>query len=295
VGLPVYNAAAFLKTAIESHLSQTYGGFELVISDNCSSDDTQGICELYARLDRRIRYYRESENRGVNWNHWRVFSLAQSEYFRWAGADDIPAPELIGDAVATLDARPDAVAYAPDTVNIDQNGDIIRHLDRNLDIQFDDVIARTRAVLTRGYQMIYDQGLIRRDALTKTSMRWNYFGYDYILLLELAILGKIIQPPGPLLYRRLHGGSTALNTRKASEVRKWVDPTVRARFLLPHWKWSIERVLACMCIDARLSLMERARVLALVLRHTWWTRDALGKDIRMAVQMGLGKTDEYPF
>jgi len=293
VGLPVYNGAAFVRTAIESHLAQTYADFELIISDNCSNDETQDICERYARLDDRIRYHRQNENRGVNWNHWRVFSLSECEYFRWAGADDIPAPELIGHAVDTLDRHPDVVAYAPDTVNIDADGNVTRHLERNLDLQFDDVISRVRAVLTRGYQMTFDQGLLRREALLRTSMRWNYFGYDYILLLELAIMGKIVQPAGPILFRRLHGQSAALNTRKASEVRKWVDPTLRANILLPHWKWAIERVVAC--LNARLSFKERIGVLALVLRHAWWGRDKLGRDIKVAVQMRLGRTDEFPF
>ena len=65
IGLPVYNGAVWLSEAIDSLLAQTYGDFELIISDNGSTDDTQEICEQYAARDKRIRYERHETNRGL--------------------------------------------------------------------------------------------------------------------------------------------------------------------------------------------------------------------------------------
>jgi glycosyltransferase involved in cell wall biosynthesis len=59
IGLPVHNGAAFLAEAIESILAQTFADFELVISDNASTDRTPEICRSYAAADGRIRYYRQ--------------------------------------------------------------------------------------------------------------------------------------------------------------------------------------------------------------------------------------------
>ena len=63
VVLPVYNGQNYIREAIESILAQTYANFELVISDNASTDETQVICEEYAKMDPRIRYFRSPENR----------------------------------------------------------------------------------------------------------------------------------------------------------------------------------------------------------------------------------------
>src|SRR5580765_6457800 len=80
IGLPVYNGASFIRKAIESHLAQTYGDFEFIISDNASTDDTAAICDEYARMDNRIRVLRQPENCGVNLNHLKVFAPARGEF-----------------------------------------------------------------------------------------------------------------------------------------------------------------------------------------------------------------------
>ena len=104
IGLPVYNGQKYLGAAIESHLSQTFEDFNLVISDNGSTDATPEICAGYARKDKRINYLRSPENRGILWNHRRVFEAVESpnQYFRWAGADDIMEPRLLQIMVEVL-------------------------------------------------------------------------------------------------------------------------------------------------------------------------------------------------
>src|SRR5262245_27016773 len=121
IGLPVYNGQKYLGAAIESHLSQSFGDFDLVISDNGSTDATDEVCADYAHKDERIKYLRSAENRGILWNHRRVFDAVDSanQYFRWAGADDIMGPGLLQAMVAVLDARAEVEAVMPDTKNID--------------------------------------------------------------------------------------------------------------------------------------------------------------------------------
>ena len=62
IGMPVYNGEKFIREAIDSLLAQTFSDFELIISDNCSTDKTQEICKEYASKDPRVKYLRQIEN-----------------------------------------------------------------------------------------------------------------------------------------------------------------------------------------------------------------------------------------
>ena len=104
IGMPVYNGADHVAKAIQAILSQTFEDFELVISDNASSDGTDQICRRYAALDPRIRYCRNDHNLGAAANYNRVFELARAEYFKWAAHDDLYAPEYLERCVAELDS-----------------------------------------------------------------------------------------------------------------------------------------------------------------------------------------------
>src|SRR5215813_5507947 len=81
IGLPVYNEERFLRETIESLLAQDFQDFELIISDNASSDGTEKICREFVVLDRRVRYERSEANRGAFVNFDRVFELASGKYF----------------------------------------------------------------------------------------------------------------------------------------------------------------------------------------------------------------------
>ena len=122
MGMPVYNGERYVAEAIESVLQQTFGDFELVISDNGSTDSTRSICEGYAARDPRVRYFRSDANRGATWNFNRVVELSRGEYFRWAAHDDRIRPEYLERCVAVLDADPEAVLCYTQVEIIDAAG-----------------------------------------------------------------------------------------------------------------------------------------------------------------------------
>src|SRR5262252_3377793 len=109
VGLPVYNGERYLEESIDSILAQTYTDFELIISDNASTDRTECICRRYAAADARVRYYRNERNIGGYPNHSRVFSLARGRYFRFAAHDDVCDRQLLARCVEALELHPEAV------------------------------------------------------------------------------------------------------------------------------------------------------------------------------------------
>src|SRR5437867_8743488 len=132
IGMPVYNGERFLEEAIDSMLNQSFKDFELIISDNASTDRTQEICRAYLARDRRIRYFQNQTNLGATANFNRVFELSSGEYFKLANADDLSAPDLLAKCVAVLDAHPEVVLCYPKTTIIDENGDMIRQYEDNL-------------------------------------------------------------------------------------------------------------------------------------------------------------------
>jgi glycosyltransferase involved in cell wall biosynthesis len=294
IGLPVYNGQQYLPAAIEGHLSQSFGDFALVISDNGSTDATPDMCAQYARSDDRVKYLRSPENRGILWNHRRVMEAIESprQYFRWAGADDIPGPGLLQAMVDVLDARREVEAVVPDTRNIDGDGKVVAAMTRTLDLQSADVYTRAHQVLLANYQHVIAYGLLRASTLRQLRTGPDYVGWDPIFIWELALRGQMVQPEGPVLFRRFHAGSIS-RVKTVKEMRKWVEPNARAGMNFPHWTWAYERVRVLMACP--MSMRERMRICGLLARATLWQRSSLLGDVTQAVRRSLGLSDEYTF
>jgi len=109
IGIPVYNGEKFIRKCIESVLQQTYKNFELIISDNASTDSTSKICEEYLRKDNRITFVRQNKNMGQNWNFNFLLEKANGEYFVWVAVDTIILPEFIEKNIAVLESQDKAV------------------------------------------------------------------------------------------------------------------------------------------------------------------------------------------
>jgi glycosyltransferase involved in cell wall biosynthesis len=89
IGLPVRNGEQYLAEALDALLGQSYGDFELIISDNASTDGTEAICRRDAGTDRRIRYIRQQRNIGRAGSHNMVFMRSRGELFKWASDDEL--------------------------------------------------------------------------------------------------------------------------------------------------------------------------------------------------------------
>jgi len=89
IGMPTYNGSKYIRQALVSLINQSYRNFELIISDNASTDNTQIICKEYQRIDNRIKYIRQEKNVGPIKNFNSVLKKARGEYFMWASDDDI--------------------------------------------------------------------------------------------------------------------------------------------------------------------------------------------------------------
>lgn len=103
IGMPVFNGQAYLRAAIEALLRQSVHEFELIISDNASTDLTGEICREYANRDRRVRYFRQEKNIGAAANFDFVLQHASGEVFMWAAYDDLWSDDYLQTALPLFD------------------------------------------------------------------------------------------------------------------------------------------------------------------------------------------------
>jgi len=231
IGLPVYNGSRYLASAIESILGQTFRDFELVLSDNASTDATPDICHAYASRDERIRYLRQDHNIGAGPNHNFCARRATGEYFRWASHDDIMEPEYLAKCVAALEASPDAVLCHSKTRIIgDREEAFATHL-AGLDAPRPS--DRFAAVILQPHWCVEIFGVMRTSALLRTGLMAGYFGGDKTLLAELALLGRFLHVPEPLFVNRDHP-ERSLRAVPFHKRQEFHD-TGSARRRVTHW------------------------------------------------------------
>jgi glycosyltransferase involved in cell wall biosynthesis len=104
IGIPVYNGEEFLRKRFDSILEQTFTDYEVIISDNASTDSTSEICKEYVKSDNRFRYVRQQNNIGGMLNFYFVLQEAKCKYFVWAAADDYWHPQFLEKNIRVLDS-----------------------------------------------------------------------------------------------------------------------------------------------------------------------------------------------
>lgn len=260
IGMPVFNGEKHIALALDSILAQTFGDFELVVSDNASTDRTADICTEYARRDRRIRYVRNAENLGASRNYNRVFELcAARDYFRWNAHDDLIAPTYLEKCVKTLDQAPsttvmavprrryitwedgrvvgsawEAVAGASREDGLDP-GRPVYPLDSYSNIDFARLLR-----LAGGWFPMLAFCLCRIDALKKTRLLCPFAGADRILIAEIRFVGDFVEVPDELFFQRLHPVKGWTGRKNLKEETAWFDPRRRQPIIPPRWGWYLQ-------------------------------------------------------
>jgi len=236
VGVPVRNGARFLCDTLDSLLRQTYSNFELIISDNASSDNTDKIAIAYASADKRVRYHRHEKNVGISGNYNYLASAARGTYFKWAAGDDLCEPTFLARCVDILDNNADVVLAYAKTRFIDDTGAPLEYSDPGFDLRSSSAKDRLKYVIFAGHWVNAIFGLIRTSTLRQTRLLPKYAGGDYPFLGELAVRGKLVEVPEPLFVRRIHSDASSQNTRNpALLTQMWTGTVVRS---FPNWSRS---------------------------------------------------------
>lgn len=252
IGMIVYNGENFITEAIESILAQTYGDFELIISDNASTDNTEAISREYATRDDRIRYVRNQKNLGSAGNANQTIHMATGKYYKLAAHDDLLAPTYLQRCVEVLDADPSVVLCHTQTRLINDDGSDVafdpergafvdnhgvvqfrpdprrRRLDhRSPVVRFSDFVALTINVFE-----IF--GVMRLETLRQTRLMRGYFSSDKPMLAELILRGRFIEIPEELFMARCHPKQASIQS--AQERAQVVDPEKPEAVLGTPWK-----------------------------------------------------------
>jgi glycosyltransferase involved in cell wall biosynthesis len=262
IGMPLFNAERYLSRTLDSILDQTFRNFELIISDNGSSDRTETICREYARRDSRILYWRNEENRGAAWNFNRVLKLARGSYFKWAAYDDLLAPQFLERCLAALEQNPSAVLSFCRFRDIDDNGNPIG--DKSPEAcKFAHPYTRMQVLIRRSYTCEEVFGLIRTHILRKTPGIGAYTGSDQNLLMELALHGSFCETADVLFSHRWHAQSSCILMPDGRKRWLWFDPAAASRRRFPLWKQFREYGISIR--RSPLSLRERLKCYQLLL------------------------------
>jgi glycosyltransferase involved in cell wall biosynthesis len=223
VGLPVYNGGDYLAESIEAVLGQTYEDFELIISDNDSTDGTGDVCRRYEKQDSRVRYVRQPRNIGCAPNHNFVVDQSTGELFKWASGDDLYARDLLERCIQALDEYPEVVLAHSWTAMINPAGTVTSTTEYGLSTASPHAPERFRSLLfdDGGDD---DGGVIRTDVLRSVTPLDSYQHSDRTIVAELALQGPFYQVPDWLYFRRDHPDRAL---RACPTVRTWctnMDP-----------------------------------------------------------------------
>lgn len=305
IGMPVFNGEAWLAQAMNSLLSQTFRDFELIISDNGSTDRTPAICQEYLSQDSRIRYFREEINRGLVWNWNRVFELSNAKYFKWSACDDVYHPRFLERCVEALDDHPEVVWCHSRTQHINAQGALLKG-EQTPEISYDHrpgagtgrpampsrtsdhPAERFRAVLLGCGGCLDSYGVIRSSILRKSGGYLAYFGSEKVLMAELALWGRYYEVPEPLCFARVHE-QAAGNLRTKTQQRQFVDPFGK--------RWQCERIgllrgYIAAVRRSELSLAERLRCYAAIGEYLLQFRK--WRAVVKSTLTGAGLRAEYP-
>jgi glycosyltransferase involved in cell wall biosynthesis len=294
LGLPVYNGQRFLCQALDSILAQSFTDFELIISDNASTDSTPDICRAYAASDARISYFRSESNRGVVWNHNQVFEHSIGEFFKWCGADDLMDPRYISSCLSCLETLPNAVLCYSNAVLIDDQGIPVEcecngEYSCELPLDSTDIVVRFSSLLSPFHRRIVPfHGIIRSAALRRIGPLGDFLASDRCLLAELSLLGPFLRVSETLFYRRT-------DTEVSNENKEifLYNPSRPSCFVVREWR----------VVFKHLRSIRRARVsgsVKLKLLRAWYrwivvTRSAFGNEAKEFTKQMLRQWKNHLF
>jgi glycosyltransferase involved in cell wall biosynthesis len=223
IGLPVYNGEYFLEQRLNSLLGQTFSEFELIISDNASTDSTSEICKKFVERDSRITYYRQEQNMGPNWNFNFVLQKSHSPYFLWAGVNDKVSKYFLEKNYKILEIKPNVIGSIS-KIEQENLNDIFYN--KQIDHFFVKLIKKLRSMKTTGcYSIIgsYENkirfflkkstakiiyGMFRTNELKKSIVKESFIGNDSATMLNILKFGDFHIVEDDIMYEHIEGLSS---------------------------------------------------------------------------------------
>ena len=218
VVMPVWNAEKYIGAAIESVQAQTYRNFELMLVEDCPTDNTAAVVAAYAGRDARLRVLKNDRNRGIAYTTNRAIAEAKGKYIALLDDDDLMTPWRLELQVAYLEQHPEIDVLGGCTVNIFEDGGLANRWYEPPRLG----AIHANLLLNMG-GFANGTGMIRRDFIIKNRLRYrdNALGMqDMKFYMDASPLGRFDTIPDVLLYSRQHGGQetrSAMNGDRAAK------------------------------------------------------------------------------
>ena len=216
--LPVYNGADHISNSIESIIAQIYQNWELIIVNDCSTDNTLDICNKFARKDNRIKIISNTVNLKLP-NTLNVgFDSATGDYYTWTSDDNMYRPNAIEVLVNTLNYS-DAVMVYSDYTNIDGEGNVLSE-GKLQDPQF--IVTGNVC----GACFLYTAEVAKKVGRYDANL---FLAEDYDYWMRIYRCGKVMHLKDDLYLYRRHAGSLT-ETKKAS-IQEQTYKAIEKNFL----------------------------------------------------------------
>jgi len=251
LGLPVYNGERYLGRALDSLLAQTLDNFELLISDNCSTDATREIAFKYRENDRRIRVWTKSKNIGAADNFNWVMRHASGRFFAWVNHDDLWAPTYFERCVDALLEDSAAVLSYSRSAKIADDDSVITTLVDNLGVIADEPHLRLRQYhehfiridRTRSWAgddveglWIPIYGVIRTESVRQSILIKKFIGSDTVLLEQLSMFGAFHEIDEILFFKRDHQHRSMRESVAYDKRTEWFSAKRAGILLFPRFQ-----------------------------------------------------------
>ncbi len=256
IGMPVYNGQKTIAHAIESILAQTYQNCEIIISDNCSTDNTAEICKSFEAKDPRIKYFRQVGNLGATRNFQIVLEYSRGKYFLWAAGDDKRSPDFIAVNVAFLENNPSycaSISKARDEGSIfNPNGMGDRPLNQETSEK------RILTYFKGWHRTAIFYSIYRREVMANHPLLYHpeFLGQDWAMVMHSAQFGR---------FQRLEQGELILGKGGISKGIRHMRGMRKRRieYFFPHWELSmyLKEISKDFSTRARIILLIRAIIL----------------------------------
>ena len=217
--LPTYNVADYIDEAVQSILSQTYTNIELIIVDDCSTDETYAKLEQIAASDKRIVLMKNESNRRIVFSLNRALSIARGSYIARMDGDDISVPARLEKMKEDLDCNPTCGIVGSLSAAIDSEGRLIA--EHPLPIS-DEAIKKT----LKWCSTVQHIWLARKEVYEKLGTYREFSGaedYDFLLRAAKADYGLANYPECLYFVRLRQGNTESVEGLKRILVKKYVS------------------------------------------------------------------------
>ena len=266
IAMPVRNGESHLLEAVNSLLSQTFDDFELLVSDNASTDGTAKLLADIAASDQRVHVVQQPKPLPAIENFNLLLRRAQGEYFMWAAHDDIWEPTFVERAVALLEADPRAVMAFSGFANVGPKGReaVVRRYNASPAFASTDRVERLTQFIRNDERdgkanLIY--ALFRRERLRAAGgmVSWGVgdWACDMLTVFRLLVEGSLALEQDTLFHKRV---SAAEEAWIRSPARQHVPPRE-----LPAWNGYLLGYLR-IALGCRLTAHERRSIAAAALK-----------------------------